>query len=160
MAKNIASIFRVNWNQVASFKVQNSFSLYDRGLVLAGSILDGDVFIGDFISFEHEGVRYQKSIADIGIIDKLPEKEAQVGIYPVLDSKKESEEIKEIKETEPVIETIQEEAPKEVLPAPVPEKTERKDKLNTQEREILAIAQQIANHETVVAQQQEYFFLP
>jgi hypothetical protein len=62
------------------FKIEGSFKLRDRGLIIYGDIIDGKVSKKNFLAFNSEGQEIKLQIDDINFIDRTSENTSKVGL--------------------------------------------------------------------------------
>lgn len=89
----------------ATFKILNVFKLRNRGLILAGERLDGQIQIGNDITFVVDGEIITKKIIDLSNFRTMPSSN-QIGLLIQCENIKEIEEIKNTWKLNDTISTI------------------------------------------------------
>ncbi|HET9057854.1 MAG TPA: hypothetical protein VFN30_13495 [Chitinophagaceae bacterium] len=93
--------------KIGTFKIESSFKLTSRGLVVFGQIVEGVVRIGAYINFEVGDQRENMQIAGVEMVDINREKgEYAVGLTFVYRDEKHRKEFETIKLKGQVIDII------------------------------------------------------
>ncbi len=75
----------------ATFDIEGSFKLDERGLVIYGDIIDGTISKQNFISFKDEQKTINLKIASVDFIDKIQEKIFKIGLTFYYESDEQKE---------------------------------------------------------------------
>ena len=89
---------------MAKFKILTSFKMTRRGLLIVGDIIEGEIQVGNWITFKHDKTEFRREIAGIEMVDKILERIAHVGILLKYANDVEREEFAELRLEEQIAE--------------------------------------------------------
>ena len=64
--------------KVGTFHILDSFKITNRGLVVVGDIIEGQVTIGNIVTIVHEGEKFTLRVDGIEFADRMRDKEGNI----------------------------------------------------------------------------------
>jgi len=89
--------------KIGSFKINDSFYLTNRGIVLMGDIIEGRVKVGSTIIFAISGKEVIRKVTGVEMGDKISTREYFVGLTFMTKADIESNEFRNVKIEEQLI---------------------------------------------------------
>ncbi|WP_343307054.1 hypothetical protein AAHN97_08040 [Chitinophaga niabensis] len=66
---------------MTTFRIEDTFKITNRGLVIVGELLSGNVKPNDILKFQHDTSEITVKIKNIGSVDNIMEKIFKTGLF-------------------------------------------------------------------------------